>query len=73
MLARDCLDWTERKPPLAGAPLARCIHGGGLERRRSDRGLTITELGQAHPPNRFWGADSTATPAGEGRSAFFGA
>jgi len=54
MLARDCLDWTERKPHLAGALpaalLARFIELGWLTRRRNDRGLTITELGQASLP-----------------------
>jgi DNA-binding transcriptional ArsR family regulator len=54
MLARDCLDWTERKPHLAGALpaalLARLLELGWLDRRRNDRGLTITDLGQANLP-----------------------
>jgi hypothetical protein len=54
MLARDCLDWTERKPHLAGALpaalLARFLELGWLDRRRHDRGLTITDLGHANLP-----------------------
>ena len=54
MLARDCLDWTERKPHLAGglpaALLARFVELGWLDRRRNDRGLTITNLGHANLP-----------------------
>jgi DNA-binding transcriptional ArsR family regulator len=54
MLARDCLDWTERKPHLAGslpaALLARFVELGWLDRRRNDRGLTITHLGHANLP-----------------------
>jgi len=48
MLARDCLDWTERKPHLAGALPAALL--GWLDRRRNDRGLTITNLGHANLP-----------------------
>ena len=54
MLARDCLDWTERKPHLAGglpaALLARFLDLGWLDRRRNDRGLTVTDLGHANLP-----------------------
>jgi DNA-binding transcriptional ArsR family regulator len=54
ILARDCLDWTERKPHLAGvlpaALLARFLELGWLDRRRNDRGLTITDLGRANLP-----------------------
>jgi DNA-binding transcriptional ArsR family regulator len=54
MLARDCLDWTERKPHLAGglpaALLGRFVELGWLDRRRNDRALTITELGRANLP-----------------------
>lgn len=53
MLARDCLDWTERKPHLAGALpaalLARFLDLGWLG-RRSDRALTVTDLGRANLP-----------------------
>lgn len=51
LLARDCLDWTERRPHLAGALpaalLARFLELGWLARRRTDRGLRITDLGRA--------------------------
>lgn len=54
MLARDCLDWTERKPHLAGALpaalLTRFLEVGWLDRRRNDRGLTVTDLGRLHLP-----------------------
>jgi DNA-binding transcriptional ArsR family regulator len=54
MLARDCLDWTERKPHLAGALpaalLSRFLDLGWLARRSGDRGLTITDLGHANLP-----------------------
>ena len=54
MLARDCLDWTERKPHLAGclpaALLARFLELGWLDRRRNDRALAITDLGHANLP-----------------------
>jgi DNA-binding transcriptional ArsR family regulator len=70
MLARDCLDWTERKPHLAGALpaalLARFLELGWLDRRRKDRGLTITDLGQANLPT----LGQSSTPgflAGAGR------
>ncbi len=49
ILARDCLDWTERRPHLAGAlPAAlldRFIELGWLLRRRGDRGLLVTAVG----------------------------
>lgn len=55
MLARDCLDWTERKPHLAGALpsalLARFLEAGWLERHRNDRGLTVTDFGRAQLSN----------------------
>ena len=49
-VARPCLDWTERKPHLAG-PLAREILKRGLNdgwfvRRAAVRGLAVTEKGQ---------------------------
>jgi DNA-binding transcriptional ArsR family regulator len=47
--ARACLDWTERRPHLAGAlGAALCqsvLHAGWVRRRRSGRGLLITPLG----------------------------
>jgi DNA-binding transcriptional ArsR family regulator len=47
---RACLDWTERRPHLAGvvgAALARrCFELGWIERRRDSRALTITRTGE---------------------------
>ena len=67
MLARDCLDWTERKPHLAGALpaalLARFLELGWLDRRRSDRGLTITDLGRANLPALGQAAAALLEPA----------
>jgi DNA-binding transcriptional ArsR family regulator len=64
MLARDCLDWTERKPHLAGclpaALLDRFLELGWLDRRRNDRALTITEQGHANLPT----LGHPSTPAG---------
>jgi DNA-binding transcriptional ArsR family regulator len=66
MLARDCLDWTERKPHLAGALpsalLARFVEVGWLKRHQSDRGLTVTEAGRAQLGNILTG------PAAHGAS-----
>jgi DNA-binding transcriptional ArsR family regulator len=54
MLARECMDWTERRPHLAGALpaalLERFLELDWLRRRAGDRGLQITYLGQAHLP-----------------------
>lgn len=50
MFARDCLDWTERLPHLAGAlPAAlldRFLELNWVARCHGDRSLTITELGR---------------------------
>jgi DNA-binding transcriptional ArsR family regulator len=47
---RACLDWTERRPHLAGvvgAALARrCFELGWIERRRDSRALAITRAGE---------------------------
>lgn len=47
---RACLDWTERRPHLAGtlgAALARrCFELGWIERRRDGRALAITRAGE---------------------------
>jgi hypothetical protein len=47
--ARPCLDWTERRPHLAGAlGAALCrsvIAAGWAQRRRGDRGLLLTAIG----------------------------
>lgn len=49
--ARKCVDWSERRPHLAGAlgaELARALVAHGwFVRRPQDRGLRITELGTA--------------------------
>lgn len=54
VLARDCLDWTERCPHLAGALPAALLHRflelGWLTRRSGDRGLVVTELGGQRLP-----------------------
>lgn len=48
-LARPCLDWSERRPHLAGALgaalLARFLQSGWLERRSAGRSLAVTERG----------------------------
>jgi len=48
--ARACLDWTERRPHLAGslgAELARAFLGRDwLRRREGDRALDLTEAGR---------------------------
>jgi DNA-binding transcriptional ArsR family regulator len=50
MFCRPCLDWTERRPHLAGAIGAalatRCFDLGWIERRRGSRALTITAAGR---------------------------
>ncbi len=49
--ARACLDWTERRPHLAGALgsalLARLLDLGWLERIDGERAVELTPLGQA--------------------------
>jgi DNA-binding transcriptional ArsR family regulator len=49
-IARDCLDWTERRPHLAGALpaalLGRFLELGWVSRNSLHRGLTVTELGR---------------------------
>ncbi len=51
VFARSCLDWTERRPHLAGAlgaALADAAHAQGWVRRRpGDRALRITATGEA--------------------------
>src|SRR5215469_16827778 len=47
---RPCLDWTERRPHLAGAVgaalAARCFDLGWVKRMREGRALTITPVGR---------------------------
>lgn len=56
-LCRACLDWTERRPHLAGrigaALAARCFDLGWIERRRDSRALTITRAGEQGFVERF--------------------
>ncbi|MEF3405041.1 ArsR/SmtB family transcription factor [Agromyces sp. CCNWLW203] len=48
-LLRGCLDWTERRPHIAGRlgahVLEHVITEGWIERRRGDRSLRVTEAG----------------------------
>jgi DNA-binding transcriptional ArsR family regulator len=50
IFCRPCLDWTERRPHLAGAVgaalAARCFDLGWIERRRDSRALAITGAGR---------------------------
>ncbi|MBO1074920.1 ArsR/SmtB family transcription factor [Roseomonas marmotae] len=50
LLCRPCLDWSERRPHLAGvigAALCRhCLTAGWVRRRPGSRALTITPLGE---------------------------
>jgi len=51
-VVRTCIDWTERHPHLAGALGAaivdRFFDAGWIRRRRDDRAVTVTPLGQRH-------------------------
>jgi DNA-binding transcriptional ArsR family regulator len=57
MFARRCLDWTERKPHLAGslgaALFSRMLTLGWLARRRDTRALRITHRGEHELHVRF--------------------
>jgi DNA-binding transcriptional ArsR family regulator len=50
VFCRPCLDWSERRPHIAGrlgAALAkRCLDLGWIERQRDSRAVTITALGR---------------------------
>ncbi len=52
--ARPCLDWTERKPHLAGSLAAAltsvALERGWLERHERRRGLSITPAGKRYMP-----------------------
>ncbi|MFI6423818.1 ArsR/SmtB family transcription factor [Promicromonospora sp. NPDC050880] len=72
---RACLDWTERRPHLAGAlgsaVGARFLEAGWVVRHRSGRGLDVTEAGRALVRDRWglewdlkWGPDVAGTRAG---------
>ena len=49
-VVRSCIDWTERRPHLAGALGAaivdRFFDAGWIRRRRDDRAVAVTPLGQ---------------------------
>lgn len=51
VFCRPCLDWSERRPHLAGrvgaALASRCFALGWLERHRDSRAVRITQAGQA--------------------------
>jgi len=55
--ARRCLDWTERKPHIAGALgaalFARMLAAGWFARRRGTRALRITPRGASELRSRF--------------------
>jgi DNA-binding transcriptional ArsR family regulator len=55
--ARACIDWTERRPHLAGALgaslLEHFIADGWLERNARDRALRVTPLGRTYFARRF--------------------
>ncbi len=57
VFCRPCLDWSERRPHIAGrlgAALAgRCFELGWIERQRDTRALAITASGQAGFAERF--------------------
>jgi DNA-binding transcriptional ArsR family regulator len=57
VFCRPCLDWSERRPHIAGrlgAALAgRCFELGWIERQRDTRALAITATGQAGFAERF--------------------
>jgi hypothetical protein len=55
--ARRCLDWTERRPHLAGAlgaaMFSRMLQAGWIARRRETRVVRITHVGAKELPGRF--------------------
>jgi hypothetical protein len=57
---KACLDWTERRPHLAGALGSavgtRFLEAGWVTRHRSGRGLNVTEAGRA-VVRETWGID----------------
>lgn len=56
-LCRACLDWSERRPHLAGrlgaALCTRCEELGWIERMKDSRAVTVTERGRAGLAERF--------------------
>lgn len=61
-LARSCLDWTERRPHLAGAAgaalLSHALSSGWCDRIRGGRALLVTDLG-ANALGTLLGLDAT--------------
>jgi hypothetical protein len=57
VFCRPCLDWSERRPHIAGrlgAVLAtRCLELGWIARQRDSRAVTITAAGAGGFANRF--------------------
>jgi len=67
MFCRPCIDWSERRPHLAGAVGAalaqRLLALDWIERVRDSRALVVTPLGQRNLEQRFglsWPAQQTA-------------
>jgi hypothetical protein len=68
---RACLDWTERRPHLAGALGSavgtRFLEAGWVVRHRSGRGLDVTGAGRDMVRD-LWGIDlADADPAHQAR------
>jgi DNA-binding transcriptional ArsR family regulator len=57
VFCRPCLDWSERRPHLAGrlgaVLTARCFDLGWIERQRDSRAVTITRTGENGFADRF--------------------
>lgn len=57
VFARQCLDWSERKPHLAGslgaALLAKMLELGWIRRTKNSRAITITSKGQTQFYKKF--------------------
>jgi DNA-binding transcriptional ArsR family regulator len=57
VFCRPCLDWSERRPHIAGrlgaSIMVRCFALGWLQRQRDTRAVAITEAGRAGFAERF--------------------
>jgi hypothetical protein len=57
VFCRPCLDWSERRPHIAGrlgaALAARCLDLGWIARQRDSRAVTITRTGESGFAERF--------------------
>jgi DNA-binding transcriptional ArsR family regulator len=57
VFCRPCLDWSERRPHIAGqlgaALAARCLELGWIERQRDSRAVAITRTGEHGFQERF--------------------